>query len=197
AVPVSVDLLLSIIDALDLPQRIKSWTTPENPLATLASLRELGGEDADAAEQTRSPVTPAGLLDHLTEAAGSYEQRTAHDAVLVTTMHQSKGLQWPVVIVGVPVDKDYGHREITVEKAPVFDARYPLANRALRYLPRVLKGYDPLKDRLRSLNAASRASQAEKDETARLLYVALTRAETHSIMAFGDPKGADNVLNKS
>ncbi|KAB1950060.1 UvrD-helicase domain-containing protein [Brevibacterium linens] len=192
-----VDLLLSIIDALDLPQRIKSWTTPENRLATLDSLCQIAGEYADAAEQTRSPVTPAGLLDHLTEAAGSYEQTTAHDAVLVTTMHQSKGLQWPVVIVGVPVDKDYGHREITVEKASVFDARYPLANRALRFLPRVLKDYEPLKDRLGRLDAVSRAGQAEKDETARLLYVALTRAETHSIVAFGDPKGADNVLNRS
>lgn len=192
-----VDLLLSIIDALDLPQRIKAWTTPENRLATLDALCQIASEYADAAEQTRSPVTPAGLLDHLTEAAGSYEQTTAHDAVLVTTMHQSKGLQWPVVIVGLPVDKDYGHREITVEKASVFDARYPLANRALRYLPRVLKGHDPLKDRLRHLDAVSRANQAEKDETARLLYVALTRAETHSIMAFGDLKGADNVLNKS
>lgn len=192
-----VDLLLSIMDALDLPQRIKAWTTPENRLATLDSLCQIAGEYADAAEQTRSPVTPAGLLDHLTEAAGSYEQTTAHDAVLVTTMHQSKGLQWPVVIVGVPVDKDYGHREITVEKAPVFDARHPLANRALRLLPGVLKGYDPLKDRLRSLNAVSRASQAEKDETARLLYVALTRAETYSIVAFGDPAGKDNVLTKS
>ena len=75
-----VDLLLSIIDALDLPQRIKAWTTPENRLATLDSLCQIAGEYADAAEQTRSPVTPAGLLDHLTEAAGSYQQTTAHDA---------------------------------------------------------------------------------------------------------------------
>ncbi|PCC46071.1 UvrD-helicase domain-containing protein [Brevibacterium aurantiacum] len=192
-----VDLLLSIIDALDLPQRIKAWTTPENRLATLDALCQIASEYADAAEQTRSPVTPAGLLDHLAEAAGSYEQKTAHDAVLVTTMHQSKGLQWPVVIVGVPVAKDYGHREISVEKAPVFDARHPLANRALRFLPRVLKDYDPLKVRLSRLDAVSRAGQAEKDETARLLYVALTRAETHSIVAFGDPKGGDNVLNRS
>src|SRR5699024_5578177 len=102
-----------------------------------------------------------------------------------------------VVIVGVPVVKDYGHREITVETAPVFDARHPLANRALRFLPRVLKDYGPLKDRLGRLDAVSRAGRSESDETARLLYVALTRAETHSIVAFGDPKGKDNVLNNS
>src|SRR5699024_3141254 len=34
-----------------------------------------------------------------------------------------------------------------------------------------------------------------RKETARLLYVALTRAECHSIMAFGDPTGKNNILN--
>ena len=142
----SVELLLDIIDALDLPQRIKAWTTPEKSLATLDALSQIAQEYEDASHQTRMPVTPAGLLEHLDEAARDPTSRqTAHDAVLVTTMHQSKGLQWPVVIVGVPVAKDYGHREVTVEKAPVFDARHPLANRSLRFLPRVLKDYDPLK----------------------------------------------------
>ncbi|UVI34731.1 UvrD-helicase domain-containing protein [Brevibacterium spongiae] len=193
----ATELVVAIIDALDLPQRIKAWTNPEARLATLDALCQIAGEYENSAQQTRSPVTPAGLLDHLTEAAGSYEQSTAHDAVLVTTMHQSKGLQWPVVIVGVPVDKDYGHSEITVEKAPVFDARHPLANRSLRYLPGVIKDYGPLKERLANLDTVSRAGAAEKRETERLLYVALTRAECHSIVAFGDPMGRNNVLSAS
>src|SRR5699024_5666921 len=193
----SFALLPAVFDAFVLPQRINAWSVPETRLSTLVAPCQISAEYEDASHQSRMPVTPAGLLTHLTETAGAYEQTTAHDAVLVTTMHQSKGLQWPVVIVGVPVAKDYGHREITVEKAPIFDARHPLANRALRFLPRVLKDYEPLKDRLGRLDTVNRAGQAEKEETARLLYVALTRAETHSIVAFGDPKGADNVLNKS
>lgn len=193
----SVELLLAVSDALDLPQRIKAWTGPETRLATLDALCQIAGEYEDAAQQTRSPVTPAGLLDHLTQAASAYEQSTVHNAVLVTTMHQSKGLQWPVVIVGVPVDKDFGHREISVEKAPVFDARHPLANRSLRYLSGVIKDYGPLKERLGGLDTVSRARDAEKRETERLLYVALTRAECHSIMAFGDPTGRHNVLSDS
>lgn len=191
----SVELLLAVSDALDLPQRIKAWTNPESRLATVDALCQIAGEYEDSARQALSPVTPAGLLDHLTEAAGTYEQRSAHDAVMVTTMHQSKGLQWPVVIVGVPVDTDHGHREITVEKAPHFDARQPLANRSLKYLPGVIKDFGPLKERLAGLTTVSRAAAAEKRETARLLYVALTRAETHSIMAFGDLTGTDNLLN--
>ena len=193
----SVELLLAVSDALDLPQRIKAWTGPETRLATLDALCQIAGEYEDAAQQTRSPVTPAGLLDHLTQAASDYEQSTAHDAVLVTTMHQSKGLQWPVVIVGVPVGKDFGHREISVEKAPVFVARHPLANRSLRYLPGVIKDYGPLKERLAGLDTVSRGGEAEKRETDRLLYVALTRAECHSIVAFGDPTGKSNVLSAS
>ncbi|MCD1287792.1 MULTISPECIES: UvrD-helicase domain-containing protein [unclassified Brevibacterium] len=193
----AAELVLAVIDALDLPQRIKAWTHPETRLATLDALCQIAAEYEDSTQQTRSPITPAGLLHHLTEAAGSYEQTTAHDAVLVTTMHQSKGLQWPVVIVGVPVAKDFGHREITVEKAPVFDARQPLANRSLRYLPGVIKDYGPLKDRLAGLDSVRSAGTAEKRETERLLYVALTRAECHSIVAFGDPTGKNNVLSMS
>src|SRR5699024_4199713 len=40
-----------------------------------------------------------------------------------------------------------------------------------------------------------RGTDSERKETARLLYVALTRAECHSIMAFGDPTGKNNILN--
>ncbi|MGO2943466.1 MAG: UvrD-helicase domain-containing protein [Brevibacterium aurantiacum] len=193
----SVELLLAVSDALDLPQRIKSWTNPETRLATLDALCQIAGEYEDSAQQTRSPVTPAGLLDHLTEAASEYEQSTAHDAVLVTTMHQSKGLQWPVVIVGIPVGKDFGHKEISVDKAPVFDARHPLADRSLRYLPGVIKDFGLLKDRLAGLGLVSRTAEAERRETERLLYVALTRAESHSIVAFGDPAGRGNILSAS
>ncbi|GAA1560918.1 UvrD-helicase domain-containing protein [Brevibacterium picturae] len=190
----SVELLLAVVDALDLPQRIKAWSTPETRLATLDALSQIAAEYEDASHQTRMPVTPAGLLEHLGEVARAYEQTTAHDAVLVTTMHQSKGLQWPVVIVGVSTAKDYGHREVTVEKAPVFDARHPLANRSLRLLPRVLSSYGPLKERLGQTGTVRRSTESELNETARLLYVALTRAECHSVMAFGDPTGQNNVL---
>jgi ATP-dependent exoDNAse (exonuclease V) beta subunit len=82
-------------------------------------------------------------------------------------------------------------------RSPVFDARRPLANRSLRYLPGVLKNYGPLKQRLGELDVVSRAQDAEDRETARLLYVALTRAECHSIMAFGDPVGRLNLLSAS
>lgn len=191
----SVELLLAVIDALDLPQRIKAWSNPETRLATLDALSQIAAEYEDASHQTRMPVTPAGLLEHLDEAARAYEQTTAHDAVLVTTMHQSKGLQWPVVIVGISGAKDYGHREVTVEKARVFDARHPLANRSLRLLPRVLSSYGPLKERLGQTGTVRRSTESERNETARLLYVALTRAECHSVMAFGDPTGQNNVLS--
>lgn len=191
----AVELLLAVIDALDLPQRIKAWSAPETRLSTLDAFCQIAAEYEDASHQARMPVTPAGLLNHLTESAGAFEQTTAHDAVLVTTMHQSKGLQWPVVSVGVSVDKDYGHREVTVEKAPVFDARHPLANRSLRLVPKVLKGFTRLGERLGKTDTVRRSTESERNEAARLLYVALTRAECHGIMAFGDPAGTNNALN--
>src|SRR5699024_4896428 len=56
----SVELLLAVIDALDLPQRIKAWSTPETRLATLDVLCQIAAEYEDASHQTRLPVTPAG-----------------------------------------------------------------------------------------------------------------------------------------
>ena len=49
--------------------------------------------------------------------------------------------------------------------------------------------------RLGQTSTVRRSTESERNETARLLYVALTRAECHSIMAFGDPTGQNNVLS--
>ncbi|MGJ7561869.1 UvrD-helicase domain-containing protein [Brevibacterium casei] len=192
-----VDLLHEVIDALDLPQRIKAWSSPESRLGTLDALSQIAAEFDDAARQTRSPSTPAGLLRHLADAASGFEQSTAQDAVLVTTMHQSKGLQWPVVITGIPIAKTFDHRVVNVATEGEFDALHPLANRTLRLLPRVLKGFGPLREALGRCDVVREGVEAEERETARLLYVALTRAESHSIMAFGYPDGANNILNVS
>lgn len=191
------DLVVAVIDALDLHQRIKAWSLPETRLANLDSLRSLAAEYEETAHQTRKPATASGLLDHFTEVATKFEHGTAYDSVHVMTMHQSKGLQWPVVIVGIPAAKDYGHQEISVEKASNFDVRRPLAGRSIRLLPRVIKSYEPLKVRLGETDTVRNGTEAEHQEAARLLYVALTRAESYSILAFGHPKGEKNQLETS
>src|SRR5699024_3288016 len=55
--------------------------------------------------------------------------------------------------------------------------------------------FGPLKERLGRTDTVRRSTESERNEAARLLYVALTRAQCHSIMAFGDPTGKNNVLN--
>ena len=186
-----------MIDALDLPQRIKGWTAPETRLANLDGLRQLAVEYEDAARSTRAPVSAAGLLAHLAEVADDYSDATAHDAVLVATMHQSKGLQWPVVVTGIPQARDWGHRAVSVQKAESFDALRPLAGRSIRFLPRVLDGYDELKERLDGSAVVSAGKEAERRESARLYYVGLTRAELYSIVAFATPDGEENALGEA
>lgn len=191
------ELVLAVIDALDLHQRIKGWTLPETRLANLDSLRQIAGEYEDAARESRTPVTPSGLVDYFAESAGEFEHGTSHDSVQVTTMHQSKGLQWPVVVVGVPVAKDHDHQEISVTKASNFDASQPLADRSILFLPRLLKHYSPLKMRLAETAYVQSATDSYKSEEARLLYVASTRAEYYSILAFGNATGENNQLDDS
>ncbi|MGO1567300.1 MAG: UvrD-helicase domain-containing protein, partial [Brachybacterium sp.] len=190
-------LLVEVIDALDLPQRIKGWSAPETRLANLDGLRQLALEYEESARSTRTPVSAAGLLAHLTDVGDEYSDATAHDAVLVTTMHQSKGLQWPVVVTGIPQSRDWGHKVVSVQKAEAFDVLKPLDGRSIRFLPRVLDGYDELKERLDGSAVVSAGKVAERRESARLYYVGLTRAELYSIAAFAYPDGQGNALGEA
>src|SRR5699024_2365215 len=189
--------LLEVIDALDLPQRIKGWTTPDTRLGHLDGLRQLAAEYEAAAQSTRSPVSAAGLLAHLKDTANAYAATSVIDAVTVTTMHQSKGLQWPVVVSGIPQVKDHGHRVVSVQKAERFDVRQPLADRSIRFLPKLLGGYGDLKDRLASSAVVRDGAVADREESARLHYVSLTRAELFNILAFATPDGVGNALGES
>lgn len=190
-------LLVEVIDALDLPQRIKGWTGPEARLANLDGLRQPAVEYEDSARSTGAPVSAAGLLAHLAEVADDYSDATAHDAVLVATMHQSKGLQWPVVVTGIPQARDWGHRAVSVQKAESFDEMHPLAGRSFRFLPRVLDGYADLRERLDASAVVSAGKEAERRESARLYYVRLSRAELYSVMAFATPEGEGNELGEA
>ncbi|WP_198393845.1 PD-(D/E)XK nuclease family protein [Brevibacterium yomogidense] len=129
--------------------------------------------------------------------ADDYSDVTAHEAALVATMHQSKGLQWPVVVTGIPQARGWGHRAVSVQKAESFDVMHPLGGRSIRFLPRVLDGYADLRERLDASAVVSAGKEAESRESARLYYVGLTRAELYSVMAFATPDGEGNALGEA
>jgi ATP-dependent helicase/nuclease subunit A len=101
----------------------------------------------------------------------------ADDAVTLTTIHRSKGLEWPVVVVA---SLDAGGR---AGGGPVrFD---PDVGVAVRLDTREERNAEPLAWTL--LDAARR--QAEERELRRLAYVALTRAGDLAVVSSGRASG--------
>jgi ATP-dependent helicase/nuclease subunit A len=96
------------------------------------------------------------------------------DAVKVMTVHQSKGLEFPVVFIG-----EMGRSVTRVAEAVLFDADLGLAIR-----PR-----DPATGRLvhtpHTAALSERLAQRELAESRRLLYVAMTRARDRLVLAGG------------
>jgi len=134
-------------------RRLADWR------AFLGLVRRLEGwhRDAFAVQRQLRRLQAAGVqLPRPTLQAG--------DAVTLTTIHRSKGLEWPVVVVA-----DLSYQGARDDAAFALDAERGLG---VRLTSDDGEPLDPVV--LRLLTRARR--QAAEDETRRLLYVALTRA---------------------
>ena len=109
------------------------------------------------------------------------------DAVVLSTIHGAKGLEWPVVILA-GLDSDYARTEVT--------SRYYAPEGAL--ILQIRRDDDePLRS---AANAALLAAAKMRDEAEgrRLMYVGMTRARERLILtssySYGDPKYIPNRL---
>lgn len=100
------------------------------------------------------------------------------DAITLTTMHSSKGLEWPVVVIA---DLNWAAPVQTPDV--LMDAGFGVA----------LRGPFDAPPALHTLIASKRQS-AEEAETRRLLYVALTRARDHLILTANGPGKRGSLL---
>ena len=105
-------------------------------------------------------------------------QTESTDAVQILSIHKSKGLEFPLVaIVGLErgTGSDKGSLNFTRENG--LGARW-----------RDTTGLDAVKDFAFILNP-SRRSASEKEESDRLLYVAMTRAKSHLLLSWREHGG--------
>src|SRR5699024_7581381 len=56
-----VEMITALSDALDLPERIRAWSVPEQRLRTLDALRKVAAEYAEQARSDSAPITMTGL----------------------------------------------------------------------------------------------------------------------------------------
>ncbi|WP_448208295.1 UvrD-helicase domain-containing protein [Azospirillum sp. sgz302134] len=189
-----VEALEVAITAGTVTDAVARWGSAAERLANLDALRGLARSYEDDCRARRAAATAGGLIGFLEEVEKGGEQPPSsdRDAVQVMTYHQSKGLEWPVVILldlqGGPEPSAFG---LTVE-GPAnelgggVDPWRPLDGRWLRFWP---WPYDQQRARIPLADAADAAPEMAAArvrahaEAVRLMYVGMTRARDRLILA--------------
>jgi hypothetical protein len=138
------DLDLVVVDEFQ-DVGLRDWALrradPGSCHANLDAVRQIAASYAQSCAALDRAPTLAGLLDAFRrveedESGGLQAASPRGDAVVVTTWHGSKGLEWPVVVLAglddEPRDDVFG---LHVEGPDRFDASNPLAGRWLRLCP--------------------------------------------------------------
>lgn len=188
----------AILDALDLRELCLSWGASASRLASLEELRAAAVAFTGRAHAEGRPATVLGFLDSLDEAVKPEQRPESPGAVVVSTLHGAKGLEWPVVVLDLHPDT----REPAVfgvnvlSEAPV-DLDRPLAGRRIAFWPAPYTGRTS-RTRIHGLLDSSErkrllAERADR-ESLRLLYVGFTRARDRVVLSSRIGKLTDSLL---
>lgn len=194
----AVDRILAV---LDVAQLAIAWPDPEQRLGNLEALRALAAAYEQRCAYQREAASLSGLLRYFEETQQVVRQRDEEratdeqhvgggdDAVVISTFHKAKGLEWPVVIIAsLNRERRRDAFDVTPESDhDTFDATAPLAGRWIRYWPWPLspaqRGSGPLAERAETSTVGRAVAERDRRERVRLLYVAFTRARDHLVLA--------------
>lgn len=181
------------IHALDLRTLAARWGDSALRDANLDALRSHAVDYVAQADAEGSAATPAGLVAHLEflEAASLDTQATlpGADAVVVSTWHRAKGLEWPITVLALIGQERTPARFGFKVKRPseTFSLDHPLEGRWVRFWPNPFHPSQTTELRARledAPEAAEENADAEKQDL-RLLYVGWTRARDRLVLAMG------------
>lgn len=151
-------------------------------------------------EQVRNPKDLSGAFWFLYHNIDEYGAYAEGEGVQIMTVHKSKGLEFPVVIVGSLSDGKFpmsfkdpnppsGYSFIGGKMRPV----YYSPNKCLEYKP-FGKTYD---ENGVLIDEKAHEQMAHDEEEERIVYVAMTRAKDTLILSNLSPEGSEELLDKA
>lgn len=189
------EALDAAVAAAGIVGRCVSWGNGALRLAHLDALRAVARDYEEDCRQERKPVTVGGLVAWFGESKAEKPAAGGDRAVVVSTYHGAKGLEWPVTILFElnTVGRPRLFNQVVAEGAPGgINLDDPLAGRWLRLWPW------PYGDQEKDVGLDARAAQSDEgglaakraaEEDVRLLYVAMTRARDYLVLAVDQVKG--------
>lgn len=200
------------VEAVGVREWCLRWGDAEQRLANLDALRALVVGYLERCGEDQETPTLSGFLAALEHIASEKKDAQAIpgglDAVLVSTMHGAKGLEWPVTVVYLPDPprpvEAFGVQVVSASRE--FDFRSPLAGRRIRYWPDPFvaevgpygqsgKGPDsPLRRSIEQDAGFGETLARQQRERLRLLYVAWTRARDRIVFAGRQTKLLNGAL---
>jgi ATP-dependent helicase/nuclease subunit A len=199
-----LDALDHVLEAVRAPETAAAWGEASQRLGNLEALRSLALTYLSECAARRVPATIGGFLGWLETVEESEQDGRAQvggrDAVVVSTFHGAKGLEWPITIV-LDQEREHGVTALGVhvaEEDQAFDFEDPLAGRWLRYWPNPFHPSQKtfLHDDLAGHPVTQALEQRERREILRLIYVAWTRAKDRLIVASKPTRGLEKVFER-
>ncbi|MBL7815113.1 MAG: UvrD-helicase domain-containing protein [Saprospiraceae bacterium] len=186
----SNEILNLVLEDLDLRRIIAAWGSKAQRLENVDVLRKMSLQYENACNRLHSAATLGGFLLWLAEMADSQKDTQSSgespDAVNVLTYHKSKGLEYPICIMGSleqSLRNDVFGIEIMSDTEGV-NLTDILGGRWLRFWVSPYADQfrnTELEDRINNSEAKAAKTLAVLAEEARLLYVGITRARDYLI----------------
>lgn len=191
-----------IVDALAARDLASAWGESEQRLANLEALRALATLYVGDRGTEGASTTPAGFIDWVRTRAEQHGDGqaalTGGDAVVVSTWHGAKGLEWPITVLFdlKPWKADWA-LGVRVEPRDSFGFEDPLAERWIRYWPNPYgrrRTRTFLHQRVAEHAVTARMTTAQAREELRLVYVAWTRARDRVVLVSRDRDSLPKLL---
>lgn len=200
------ELLDLIMEELPVRETVMAMDNPVLRMANLDQLFLYARQFEGSFARLGKAATIDGFLFYMQELNFSEKDNQAasedEDAIHLLTYHRSKGLEYPfVVLFNLNEVRDPSPFGISVQQgAEKLDFRDVLAKRWIRVIPNPYGiGYkkSALFDKLKDTAIMEQAIHKEKTESARLLYVGITRARDYMVIPSSDYNKSLQWLNQT